>query len=177
MPTDRSQTGMDFLVGISLFLITAMFLFGVIPQIMDPFIEADDSAIVVDRTASVLAFELLVDPGSPSAVNKTCTFAFFNASLGDGAACPVAFNESNDNLTDRVGISDDYSLNISVRRNVTGGKAPDIVCTDGDAVVACPAATTLATGEPPPSKKSVFTARRTVFIDGKDAEITVKLWH
>lgn len=175
-PPHRSQTTIDFLVGIALFLLTVMLVFGSIPSMTDPFAEAEDSSIVVDRIASLLAFEMLGDPGSPSALNESCTFAFFNASLGDGAVCPVAFDETDPDLSNRVGVSSDYSLNVSLRRNTTGDATPDIVCTDGTAVGACPEATTLATGDRPPAGKPVFTARRTVFIDEGDVELTVKLW-
>lgn len=169
---------MDFVIGISIFLITVGVVFGMLPSIIDPFAESPDASMVTDRIASQIADGMLADPARPGTLNETCTFAFFEASFGDGKHCPVGFDETESDLATRLNVSSTYSVNVTIRRDIDGDETAETLCTDGDAAGACSGAlgTPLAVGSSPPGHQSTFAASRTVYLDGRDATLVVEVW-
>lgn len=176
----RAQTTLDFMIGMGVFLFAILFLIGVIPSIIDPFSGGQEAPLVADRVAGEVAEGMLVEPGTSSVLNETCTYAFFNESLGEGTGCAVPFDEQETDLSTRLSIDDRYSLNISIRRNVSGGADPDILCTNGDRVASCGAIgadeTRFTTGPPPAERQTVTATQRAGYLDGKDVIVVVKLW-
>ena len=76
---DRGQTGLDFLVGMSVFLLAVGFVFLFLPTMFDPFVGSGTSnALVADRSAAQLAEETLVDPTQPSVLDDAKVDAFFD---------------------------------------------------------------------------------------------------
>ena len=173
----RGQTSIDFLIGVAVFMLAVAFVLGTIPGMIDPFEEGQEETLVTDRVASQLADSMLGEPGRPGRLNETCTYAFFDAIATNGSDCPVSFDR-NDDIPDRLGIASHYQVNVSLQRNVTGGPELEVVCTDGDAVLPCNGAPTRLADGPlaPTGTQSVTSARRTVFLDGKDLTMVVRLW-
>ncbi len=176
----RAQTTLDFMIGMGVFLFAILFLIGVIPSIIDPFSGGQATPLVADRVASEVAEGMLVEPGTSSVLNETCTYAFFNFSLGKGTGCVVPFDEQENDLSTRLTIDDRYSINISIRRNVSGGAGPDILCTNGDRVSSCGSIvadeTRFTIGPPPAERQTVTATKRAGYLDGKDVIVVVKLW-
>ncbi len=76
---DRGQTGLDFLVGMSVFLLAVGFVFLFLPTMFDPFVATGTSnALVADRSAAQLAEETLVDPTQPNVLDDAKVEAFFD---------------------------------------------------------------------------------------------------
>lgn len=176
----RGQTALDFMIGMGVFLFAIVFLLTVIPAIIDPFSGSQEQPLIADRVASEVANGMMVEPGTSTTLDETCTYTFFNQSLGNGSDCAVPFNESEDHLPTRLSIDDRYSLNITVRRNVSGDVRPDILCTNGNRVDSCSGIavneTRLAIGPIPANRKTVTATQRAVFLDEKDVIVVIKLW-
>ena len=173
--TDRAQTTLDFMIGAGVFLLTVAFVLGVIPGMIDPFNESQETTLVADRLATQVSEGMLAEPDQPTILNETCMNAFFNDSLGSGAGCPVSFDAGEDDLSARLGVDGRYSVNVSIERNTTGGPGFDILYTDGETVGAT-GHTRLAAGRNPPVTSSVVVASRTAFVDGKDVRVVVRVW-
>ncbi|MDL5360448.1 hypothetical protein [Halalkalicoccus sp. NIPERK01] len=77
--TERAQTGIDFLIGMTVFLIAVGFVFSFVPTMFDPFTgHGVDNDLVADRSAAQLAEEVLAeDSTTPNVLNTTETEAFF----------------------------------------------------------------------------------------------------
>lgn len=172
---DRGQTGVDFLIGIGIFLLTAGFVFGFVPGILVPF-DGDQSApLVSDRVADTLVDDYFVDRPGSVVLNETCTVAFFNASVVDGSGC--GFDPSEPDLAARLGIDGGYRMNVTVVRNVPGNQTRARLYGDADGVTTDASGTTpLAVGDPVPAQGSISTATRLVHVGGQDAVVVVKLW-
>jgi hypothetical protein len=172
---ERGQTNIDLLVGVSVFLIAAGVVLAAASGLADPFVGEQETPLVADRSTE-LVVEGMFAPGDTSgALDEDCTFGFFNESMGAGT-CAVAYDESEPDLTARLGLASRYSVNVTVRRNVTGDPGPDVLCTDGESVGVCPGSTRLAAGQTPPDTGSTFAARRGASLDGKDVIVEVVVW-
>jgi hypothetical protein len=163
------------LIGVSVFLITAGFVLATASGMSDPFVGGQEHPLVADRTTALLAEGMFATAGTPSALNETCTFGFFNDSMGEGT-CAIPYDASESDLTARLGLSSRYSVNVTIRRNATGTPEPDVLCTDGESVGGCPDATRLAAGPTPPDSGSTFSASRGAYLAGKDVIVEVVLW-
>lgn len=179
----RAQTTLDFAIGISVFLLTAVVVFAFVPGMLQPFnAGAQEETVASDRLASQLAGGMLADPAEPYVLLTGCTVEFFNATSSTPPFC--AFDQSTDltdpdGLTDRVGVAPRQRINVTIRGNVSG--TPDeLLCWDGNAVVNqsnCSGGVLFAAGDAPPAKSgSVVTARRAVAIEGYDATLVVRAW-
>lgn len=174
----RAQTNLDFLIGISIFLMATVFVFSFVPGMLEPFAASPQERVVIaDRAASQLAGGMLGDPAEPYVLNTTCTVAFFDDSK-DSSDC--AFDNS-DPVTDRLGIPSRRNLNITMERNMTDGVDEEVLCWDGDELIANPPGgcgdAVLQRGDSPPTdSQSVTTARRIVYIEEKDAILRVRVW-
>lgn len=176
---DRGQTSLDFLIGIGVFMLTVAFVVGAIPGLIEPFSGGQETPLVADRITSEVVGGMMVDAGRSSALNETCTYAFFDDSFGDGDACALSFDASDDDLPERLGIDDGYSVNVTIQRDVTGDADREVLCTDGETVGECgtlAGSERLAIGPPPANLRSVVSTRRTAYLDGKDVTVVVKVW-
>lgn len=172
----RGQTTVDLLVGMSVFLITAGVVIATASGMVDPYVGDQEYPLVADRTTALLAEGMFVTGTGPSVLNETCTFGFFNDSMGEGT-CAIPYDETEADLTERLGLTAWYSLNVTIRRNTTGTADLDVVCTDGDSLQPCTAGgTRLSAGPTPPDSGSVFSASRGAYLQGRDVVIEVVLW-
>lgn len=174
---NRGQTVIDVLVGVGVFLIAVAFVFSFIPSMVDPFAGDQEVTLVADRVADEVANGMMTDASTPSVLNETCTYTFFHDSYGNGANCALSYDDTETDLSTRLGIDSTYSVNVTIQRNVSNGASPDILCTDGTGVKQCSSGLDrLAIGPAPAADGSVVATRRTRFIDGKDVLVVVKLW-
>jgi len=172
---ERGQTNIDLLIGVSVFLITSGFVLATAAGMADPFIGGQENPLVADRTTALLAEGMFSTAGAPGSLNETCTFGFFNESMGAGA-CAIPYDTDEPDLSTRLGLDSRYDVNVTVRRNTTGGPEPDVLCTDGESVGGCTDTMRLAAGATPPEGRSTFSASRGAYLDGKDVIIEVVLW-
>lgn len=172
---DRAQTTIDFIIGIGVFMLVVGFVLGVIPGMVDPFSDSQETTLVADRLATQVSEGMLAEPDRPTVLNETCTFAFFNDTLGDGAICPVPFDENESDLATRLGVQDRQTINVSIQRDVDADGALEYLWTDGQSV-STSGHTRLAIGPAVPDTRSVVAASRTAYIDGKDVTVVVRVW-
>lgn len=76
---ERGQTGIDFAVGIALFLLAVAFVLAFVPSMFAPFyVTGSGDGIVADRSAAYLTDNALVeDPARPGSLNGTDTDNWF----------------------------------------------------------------------------------------------------
>jgi hypothetical protein len=78
--TDRGQTTLDFAVGVSVFLLTAIFVLTFVPGMLEPFEESTQEEIAAaDRIATDLVEETLASPDRPHLLDRECTVIFFES--------------------------------------------------------------------------------------------------
>ena len=159
---DRGQTTFDFLVGMSVFLLTVAFVVAFLPNVFEPFTaEGSDDVLAADRTADLLSEQLLADPATPAVLNATCTEAFFDAA-GDGDdGLDCAFDTDANDLRGALGVGPTVSVNVTVEEN---GSIRSIDSTD------------LRAGRSPSNSESVVVARRVVLLDGDERDLYVRVW-
>lgn len=168
----RGQTTLDFVVGIGVFLLVMGFAAGFVPEMYASFDDDPQRGLVADRTADRLVASLVTDDETPSVVNETCASAFLRQ---HGSACGV---DTADPLHEQVGIGPRYRLNVSLQRDTGSDPGLETLCHDGSGVASCSGGgTPLAVGPAVPAdRSSIDSARRLVFVDGRDATVVVTVW-
>lgn len=165
----RGQTMPDFVVAVGIFILALAFVVAFTPQLLAPHGGAE-TALVADRAAADLTGTHLAGD-APGTLNATCTLAFFTGSGGSG--CPFDPSRS---VTEQLGVQTWYAVNVTLRRNVTGGPRAEVLCGDGGTVGPC-GTTRLARGPALPDRgRSVATARRAVAVGGNRAILEVNVW-
>lgn len=174
---DRAQTTIDFMIGAGVFMITVGFVLGVIPGMIDPFSESQETTLVADRLATQISEGMLAKPDQPTVLNQTCVNAFFDQDLdpGSGADCPVPFDETVTDLPDRLGVREYYSINVTLERDIDSDGQLEILSTDGNDISGT-GPSRLAIGDSPPDRQSVVVASRTAFVDGMDVRVMIRVW-
>jgi hypothetical protein len=77
---DRGQTTLDFALGVSVFLLTAIFVLTFVPGMLEPFEESTQEELAAaDRIATQLVEETLADPTEPHLLDRECTVIFFES--------------------------------------------------------------------------------------------------
>lgn len=154
---ERGQLGFDFLVGMSVFLISLGFVLGFVPGMFDPFVGGTSGdMIIADRSAAHLSDNALVDSTTdPGVLNTTCTVAFFNDSIP--STCRVDTAE----LPAALGVHRSVSVNATIQNEGT------VRSIDGVA---------LESGPVPSDLGSVSVAQRVVFLDGESSRLYVRVW-
>lgn len=173
---DRGQTTLDFAVGVSIFLMSIVFVFAFVPGTLQPFTQsAQDETAGSDRVADLLVEDLLTADGDPYILDGSCTAALMADRSGSGCGFDGG------NLSTRLDLPRFQSINVTMRGDPGGGHLERLCWNDADEVVvgatnaSCDVA--LATGEEPPTDTdSVVTARRVVAIQGIDTVVEVRLW-
>ena len=170
---DRAQTGIDFLVAMSVFLIVVGFVFAFVPSMFAPFGGSGvDDALIADRSATQLAESVLVaEPTHPGMLSAACTAVFFDTDdqLENHTALVDEHNcrfDPNDDLTALFGLQEWKSVRVTIGApdNVTyedGGTVYEIEMQRGD-------------GSPPDGSDTV--AQRVVLVDGDVYELRVRVW-
>jgi len=108
---DRAQTAQDFAVGIGLFLLAVAFVFGFVPQIVEPFetgVGASESA-QADRAAALIVGNLSVDD-RPNELDTSSTGEYFDGLDADG-------------LRERTGLPFTARINVTVANLSDGSLA------------------------------------------------------
>lgn len=172
----RAQTTIDFMIGAGVFLLVVAFVLGVIPGMIDPFSDSQETTLVADRLATQVSEGMLAEPNRPTVLNQTCVNAFFGVGSASGGDCPVPFDEEVTDLNTRLGVQDRQSINITIKRDVSPVDGDlEQMYTDG-VNVSDSGGDILAIGPSVPAGQSSVTATRTAFIDGKDVTVVVTVW-
>lgn len=172
-PPDRGQTGIDFIIGVGIFLLTIAFVFSFVPGTLAPFGDDTAAPVVADRIADELVHQALAGANGPSVLDERCTLAFFGYAAStdchfDGAGQPE----------DWLAVPPRTTLNVTVEKNLDGATGREVVCLDAGTITDCNnGGDRLAYGAPPPQTGgSVATASRVVSLGGTDAVVVVRLW-
>jgi hypothetical protein len=168
----RGQTSIDFVVGMSVFLLTVAFVVAFLPGVFEPFTASGaGDTLASDRTASLLAEQLLADPANPTVVDSACAAEFFDVE-GDGAGGVASCQFTTDaaDLDAALGLGPGTTVNVTIEE---GGRILRIyengtVHPDGDIH--------LAAGPEPPEAESVVVSRRVVLLDDSDRDLYVRVW-
>lgn len=167
---DRAQMLPDFVIGMAVFLLTIGFVISFIPQMTVPY-QGQERPIVAERISNTLADDLLAEQGTLSQLNETCTEELFTEA--ESGVCPF---DASTSVNEQVGVSSRYTVNVSIKRNVSGGPEPEILCANDGSFGTC-GSNPLAIGPPVPSAgESVVTSRRAVFVGGNVSELEVSVW-
>ncbi|KAB1188768.1 MULTISPECIES: hypothetical protein [Haloferax] len=153
----RAQTTIDYAVGVGIFLLAIAWVVGTVPQIVQPFDDAQDQPLVANRAADRLAGGALSPPGEQTVLDSECTVAFFENSTPPadcqyGPPGPVE---------DVVGVDDTYDMNVTLLRDGSVASLDGVAATRG---------------EPVPNSGQVVAARRSVLVDGKLHQLLVRVW-
>ncbi|MDS0298483.1 hypothetical protein NDI76_06995 [Halogeometricum sp. S1BR25-6] len=163
---DRGQTTIDFVVGISIFLLVVAFVVLFVPGIFDPF-DGTSRTQAADRFAATLASDALGDPATPATLNATCTGAFFEQMQTNAdATAACGFDATADTVAAALG-TDRYDVNVTV---FDGGSVAELDDPAGGPAVA------LSAGPPVPDNEAVATTRRVVLLDGRTHQLAVRVW-
>lgn len=158
---DRGQTLPDFALGIAIFLLTIAFVVVFVPQLLLPF-EDQEQPAVSERIASDLSRDLLAEPETPSMLNESRTISFF---------------EEEGPVTDQLGVSSTYSVNVTLRDVPSDADGSERLCEENGSIDRCNGGEELDVGPPiPRDDRSVSTARVGVFTDETDAVLEVRVW-
>lgn len=181
----RGQTGVDFLVGVGVFILTVGFAVAFAPGMFSPFVEGQAQPLAADRAADTLVGALLVGE-RPSTLDTACTLAFFGVG---SATCPFEPSETTgDGLARELGLTDPtserynsvYRVNVTLERGVAGSPESVVLCgsdAPSPSVHDCSTGTRLAVGPPPDrTTASVVVATRVVRVDETDATLVVRVW-
>lgn len=149
--SERAQTGIDFLIGMSVFLLAVAFTFGFVPSMIEPFSDnAGSNLQIADRSAAHLAENALGSneqddaPQRPGVLNESSVSDFFEKP----------------DLQAELGLSDHTQANITIEA-------------DGEMAE-------YRAGPEPPSNVNVAVSTRIVSINGIEAgdqyELSVRVW-
>ena len=161
----RGQTTLDFAVGMSVFLLTVIFVISFAPTMFDPFVGGSGTKLIVaDRVATTLSGDLLAaSTAEPGILSVACVAEFYDEDV-EGASC-----NTNANLDDFDGSLSLDGRNANVTIHELGEPASNPAtpgwATDG---------LTTSNSESVPSDVAVAT--RTVSIDSQQYRLTVRVW-
>lgn len=139
---DRGQTAQDFAVGIGLFLLAVAFVFGFVPQVVEPFetgVGASEAA-QADRAGALIVGNLSVED-RPNELNHTATDRYFDGLDADelrnrtGLPFSARVNVTVRELSDDTlvsGATSTWAAGVSHREGREAASATRIVRTTGD---------------------------------------------
>ncbi|MEZ3164067.1 hypothetical protein ABNG03_07965 [Halorubrum sp. RMP-47] len=175
MSADRGQTVLDFVVGMSVFLVTVGFTFAFVPSLLEPYAVGEGATVIVaERGAARLAESSLAGSGSAATLSHACTFAFFNGTDSETASdeSDCIWRANAEDLHAELGVDDTRGLNVTVTWNGTVGEL------DSGGHNA-----TMRAGPAPPRDRSVAAASRIVTIDDPEDRtapdtyrLTLRVW-
>ncbi|MFB6125906.1 MAG: hypothetical protein ABEJ79_01200 [Halolamina sp.] len=158
----RGQTTIDYVIGVTIFLLVVAFVFAFVPTTFAPFSGDDGRLLVVaDRTADHLTDDLLVaEPTEPAVFNATCTAEFFGTDGSFPAGC--RYDADGGDLPAALDVTTP-----GVRLNATVERNGSVASVDG---------VTLAAGDAPGNADDVNVARRLALIGGEQYRVYVRVW-
>lgn len=174
MSGDRAQTVLDFVVGMSVFLVAVGFTFAFVPSLLEPYAVGEGATVIVaERGAARLAESSLAGTGSTATLSHACTLAFFNGTdpetASDESGCDWTANA--DDLHTELGVDDFRGLNLTVTQHGSVGTLDS----NGE--------TAMRAGPAPPRTESVSAASRIVTIDDPEDRrgpetyrLTLRVW-
>ncbi|WP_423997746.1 DUF7287 family protein [Halorubrum trapanicum] len=180
MSDDRGQTVLDFVVGMSVFLVAVGFTFAFVPSLLEPYAVGEGATVIVaERGAARLAESSLAEPsfagtGSTATLSHACTLAFFNGTGPETASeeSDCAWTANADDLHAELGVDDLRGLNLTVTQH---GAIAELNSTDGSVA--------MRAGPAPPGGTSVSSASRIVTIDDPEDprgpetyRLTLRVW-
>ena len=193
----RGQTNLDFVVGVSLFIVAVIFVWLFLPNLFAPFAGDDvhSDGVAAERAANTLANDLPSNGSDMAHVDQDCLVAFFEGPRND-AGC--GFDNST-TLAERVGLRANTPLNITIQGDVDGDGNKSTLCWTGEpggissqyglnvpmgglnetgppCVSPHSGKFPLTAGGQPGSNTQTNVARRAVIIDGQRATIVVRTW-
>lgn len=153
--TESAQTQIDFVVGVSIFLIAFTVVIAGTGPLLEPFTTGQENIATADRVADKMTNTLLTTDDRQFVLDKECTVAFFDGYGNNNAVtppsdCRFGAIQPSDTLTTQFGVPSTYYINITLETN-TG-----IATIDG---------TRMAAGRIP-STGTVTLSQRIVRIDG-----------
>ena len=180
MSDDRGQTVLDFVVGMSVFLVAVGFTFAFVPSLLEPYAVGEGATVIVaERGAARLAESSLAEPslagaGSTATLSHACTLGFFDETApGAATGSDCAWTASADDLHAELGVDDLRGLNLTVSQH---GAIERLDSDDGTAVP-------MRAGPAPPNSTSVSAASRIVTIDDPEDprgpetyRLTLRVW-
>ncbi|MFB6282497.1 MAG: hypothetical protein ABEK59_00990 [Halobacteria archaeon] len=106
----RGQIGLDFLSGMTIFVVTMIFIFGFLSTSIQPFTQGNDASIdVPNRVATKLYGQEMRTPSeAPGILNKTESEDFFSGS---------SYPKDGSEVKNLSGISKDRGLNVTAYNN------------------------------------------------------------
>lgn len=171
---ERGQTTIDFVTGMSVFLLVLIGVLVFLSGAFEPVgAAAQDTRPTADRVAGSLSTGLLGDPATPYLLGTSCTVDFFEGTS------PADCRYTGSTVQERVGLDSTTSVNIKLRELTDSHTDGDLLCWDADAeeVTTTGCDTTFEVGaDPPGDSTATVTAERIVRIDGTDAALIVELW-
>ncbi|WP_416839346.1 hypothetical protein [Haloferax sp. DFSO52] len=153
----RAQTTIDYAVGVGIFLLAIAWVIGTVPQIVQPFDDAQDQPLVANRAADRLANDALSAPTEQTALSTACVEGFFQNN-----SPPADCEYGTGPVEDAIGIGDDYHVNVTLLNDGTVA-----TLSDGSAATR---------GDPVPSSGQVVAARRSVLWDNELHQLLVRVW-
>lgn len=156
LPDINAQVSLDFVAGVSIFLIAFMGAAAFLPGLIIPYVsESDELTLIADRVSIILVEGYLVDSKeNPNLLNNTSRIGdFFNNKLGseyDNTANELGLNST--------GLYRSYDLNVSI--NYVDGSSR-------------------SGGETPPSYGNIGQTERVVLVNttsNETAILSVKVW-
>ncbi|TKX75572.1 hypothetical protein EXE46_03755 [Halorubrum sp. GN11_10-6_MGM] len=177
---DRGQTVLDFVVGMSVFLVAVGFTFTFVPSLLEPYAVGEGATVIVaERGAARLAESSLAAPslaasGPAATLSHACSLAFFDGvdpeTASDESDCEWAANA--DDLHAELGVSDRRGLNLTVTQHGS------VASLDADG-----ATVAMRAGPAPPRDESVSAASRIVTIEDPEERVgpetyrlTLRVW-
>jgi hypothetical protein len=175
----RGQTTLDFATGMSLFLLTLIFVVAFVPGMLEPFSGgAQSETPAVNRVADELTGGMLGNASAPYVLDETCTVELFTPGI------PSQCRYDGTELSDRVGILERTPVNVTIRGDIDDSGTDTILCWDTSVVGGQlaergdPDCGTLLTGgsNPAGSGGKTVSAHRVALLDGEDVTVEVVMW-
>ncbi|KAB1196615.1 MULTISPECIES: hypothetical protein [Haloferax] len=153
----RAQTTIDYAVGVGIFLLAIAWVIGTVPQIVQPFDDAQDQPLVANRAADRLASDALSPPDEQTALATECVDGFFHNDTPPGDC-----EYDKEPIGDAIGVGGDYDVNVTLLHDGTVATLSD----GSDAT----------RGDPVPASGQVVAARRSVLVGGELHQLLVRVW-
>lgn len=176
----RGQTTLDFVVGMSIFLLLVAFVFAFAPGFIAPFTQgAVEETVTTNRVADELATDALGSPGAPYVLDDDCTAVFFDEDRTSNWACSF----QGDTLAAQLDVSDRQSVNVTIVGNTSAAvPGENVLCWENaantlteDGRSSC-TGVWLGRGSNPTGVSETITARRVVSLSGYNATLEVTMW-
>lgn len=180
MDAERAQTSIDFAIAMGVFLVALTTVVAFMPTMTQPFTGGQQNPLLADRLTAQLVDGQLGEPATPSHLDETCTWEFFEDPGGSGDC--ETFDATED-INGKLGVADAKQINVTLQKNLNGDARPELVCTTSDFdgfsdLSSCSGSEEpMVEGPNPPDESgSVTIGRRYARVGGKSVYVVVKVW-